>query len=252
MGDPTGMPPPAVPPAPPAPRPPDDLYRTPLYGLPYPPLGYAPDGTPLFVPGQPTGADRPAAGPGEGAPGTPHAAVTGHGLTDETERAATGVARPGSDRRLVGLVALVAVAALGLLALTVGRAALRGDEPVTQPTLPMVISELPTQPPTAAPRAPTEPGAPGVPGQPAGKEVTYEVTASSPTTILYVDDVGLRTTVGASAAWTITFIGSANPLRVLVLAGAGDARCTITVDGRVVAEDRITADSPRRTVSCRA
>ncbi|MDY6809733.1 MAG: hypothetical protein SW127_12050 [Actinomycetota bacterium] len=245
MGDPTGTPPRSAPP--PTPAPPDDLYRAPLYGQLYPPLGYAPDGTPLFVPGQPTGVGSRPTGPDDGAPGAPQVPGT-HG---EPAAQPGPSPRPASDRRLVGLVALVAVAALGLLALTVGRAALRGDEPVTQPTLPMVISELPTRPPTAAPGAPgapTQPGAPGVPGQ----EVTYEVTASSPATILYVDDVGLRTTVGASAAWTITFTGSANPLRVLVLAGAGEAGCTISVDGRVVAEDRITAASPRRTVSCRA
>ncbi|MXP21618.1 hypothetical protein GIY30_09685 [Gordonia sp. HNM0687] len=246
MGDPTGTPPRSAPP--PTPAPADDLYRAPLYGQLYPPLGYAPDGTPLFVPGQPTAAGSRPTGPCDAAPGAPQAP----GTDDEPAGEPAPSPRPATDRRLVGLVALVAVAALGLLALTVGRAALRGDEPVTQPTLPMVISELPTRPPTAAPGAPTQPGAPGVPGQPAGREVTYEVTASSPATILYVDDVGLRTTVGASAAWTITFTGSANPLRVLVLAGAGEAGCTISVDGRVVAEDRITADSPRRTVSCRA
>lgn len=247
MGGPTGTPPRSTPP------PSDDVYRTPIYGQLYPPLGYAPDGTPLFVPGQPTGAPGQASH-GDSSAGTPSGAPADGVTADGTRPIEPGEGvdsgrRPPSDRRLVGLVALVAVAALGLLALTVGRAALRGDEPVTQPTLPMVISELPTQPPTAAPGVP---GGPGDSARTAGKEVTYEVAASSPSTILYVDDVGLRTTVGASAAWTVTFTGSANPLRVLVLAGEGEARCTITVDGRVVAEDRITAQSPRRTVSCRA
>ncbi|MEE4023872.1 hypothetical protein V1Y59_12355 [Gordonia sp. PKS22-38] len=234
MGHPTG-------------QPPDDLYRTPLYPQLYPPLGYAPDGSPIFVPGQPPD-------PGRSTDTTPPQTPDGSVAPDSDKETDDGLQRSPSDRRLVGIVALVAVAALGLLALTVGRAALRGDDPVTQPTLPMVISELPTPPrtPQQEPTAPGDPAVPGNPAQPGGREVVYEVAASSPATILYVDDVGLRTTIGSSTSWTITFTGSANPLRVLVLAGDGEATCSITVDGRVVATDRITAESPRRTVSCRA
>ncbi|AZG46744.1 hypothetical protein [Gordonia insulae] len=225
--------------------PPDDLYRTPLYAQLYPPLGYTPDGRPVFVPGQPSGPDPTLEQRDEVVP-TP---ADDGDVPDETSRRLAS-----SDRRLVGVLALVAVAALSLLAVTVGRAALRDDEPPTaQPDMPVVISELPTRMPTAAPDdEPDTPGAPGGQTLPIGKAVIYEVTTSSPATILYVDDNGLRTTVDDSTKWTITFTGSANPLRVLVLAGQGAATCAITVDGRTVATDRIAAESPRRTVSCRA
>ncbi len=226
--------------------PPDDLYRTPIYGQLYPPLGYAPDGTPQFVPGQqPT---RPQPDPSAGYSPDSDTDDPGSAEPPPDDRRPR---LPKSDRRLVGILALVAVAALGLLALTVGRAALRSDvEPAAGPTLPVVISDVPTRMPTGVPR--DERPTPGAPMVPSGKEVVYEVTATSPTTILYVDDNGLRTTVGAPTNWTITFTSTSNPLRILVLAGEGDARCSISVDGRTVSSDRISAQTPRRTVSCRA
>ncbi|MYR07438.1 hypothetical protein GTV32_14490 [Gordonia sp. SID5947] len=240
MGQPSGPPPRAGDRPPP---PPDDLYRIPLYPHLYPPLGYAPDGRPIFVPGEPE---------------KPSTAVDGTEAPDSgvlTDEAPTAVRVRSSERRLVGVLALVAVAALGLLAVTVGRASLRDDPPPTADReMPVIITQLPTQTPTAPPGGDTDemPGAPNSPGSPAGKEIVYEVTASSPTTILYVDADGLRTTIGAPTTWTVSFTGTANPLRVLVLAGDGDAQCLIKVDGRPVAADRISAQSPRRTVSCRA
>ncbi|GAB91845.1 hypothetical protein [Gordonia rhizosphera] len=232
-------------------RPLDDLYRTPLYPQLYPPLGYAPDGTPIFVPGQ------------QGAPPSPPLEpIADSGSGDSAGADEAPPAAPGrgdrSDRRLIGVLSLVAIAAIGLLALTVGRAALRTDEPAAAPTLPVFIT--PTEPPTVAPGVPglpgdaTEalPGDPGAPVAPIGKQVVYEVTSAGGATILYVDAAGLRTTIGAPSPWTLSFTGSANPLRVLVLAGPGAASCVIKVDGRIVAADRISADSTRRTVSCRA
>ncbi|MGC4960559.1 hypothetical protein [Gordonia sp. DT101] len=244
MGQPSGPPPRAG-----DRPPPDDLYRIPLYPHLYPPLGYTPDGRPIFVPGE---QDRPPAP--EGMPGAPDSGLP---TTDDAPRPAASAR--SSDRRLVGVLAIVAVAALGLLAMTVGRAALRDDpQPAADRQLPVVITQLPTQMPTQMPTAPPGgdpdevPGGPNSPASPVGKEIVYEVTASSPTTILYVDAEGLRTRIGAPTTWTVSFTGTANPLRVLVLAGDGDAQCLIKVDGRPVAADRITAQSPRRTVSCRA
>ncbi|WAC57869.1 hypothetical protein [Gordonia sp. SL306] len=244
MGQPSGPPPRAG-----DRPPPDDLYRIPLYPHLYPPLGYAPDGRPIFVPGEP---ERPSAPPD----GTSNGPDSGIPATDAPTPAAGA---RSSDRRLVGVLAIVAVAALGLLAMTVGRAALRDDpQPAADQQLPVVITQLPTELPTQMPTAPPGgnpdevPGDPNSPASPVGKEIVYEVTASSPTTILYVDADGLRTTIGAPTTWTVRFTGTGNPLRVLVLAGDGDAQCLIKVGGRPVAADRITAQSPRRTVSCRA
>ncbi|MFW0786174.1 hypothetical protein AAFP35_16845 [Gordonia sp. CPCC 206044] len=254
MGQPTGQQP-RPPVDPPSGPPADDLYRTPLHPQLYPPLGYGPDGTPIFVPGQKAPVAGPAAGAGADG-GPPRAPEEAAGLPEPDGRRRREQA---SDRRLVGVLALVAVAALGLLALTVGRAALRDDESTTatEPTLPMVIPEAPTGLPTAPGQ---EPGGgsdeiPGVvpndPASPAGKEVVYQVTASTATTILYVDAEGLRTTVGAPSPWTVSFTANANPLRILVLAGRGAASCEIKVDGQTIASDQITETSTRRTVSCR-
>ncbi|MFW0797070.1 MmpS family transport accessory protein [Gordonia sp. CPCC 205515] len=223
-----------------------DLYARPLERL-YPPLGFGPGGMPMTVTGE---------APPPGRPAVADASTTPEPARDTPSPVAAAGRRRSNARGIVAfLVILLLVVVLGYRLLGRG-----GDEldTATRSTGPVQITELPQVTP-GVPTAPGDtPGAiPGVPTEPgiaAGKEVVYEVTSATSTsapTIIYVDAVGLRTTVGATIPWSVTFTGTSNPLRILVLAGTGDAACTIKVDGQVIARDEIDDASPRRTVSCR-
>lgn len=229
----------------PTPRP-DDLYRRPLQQL-YPPLGFTDEGAPVFVPGRPEPLYPPTP-----SPTTP----VDESSTRRDDAPAVPPPPPRrSERRLVGVLALLAVAALALFAITVGRSVLgnQDTDTATEPSIPVIITAVPTAPDTPDNSGPggTAPGADG--SSPAiGKDVIYQVTSDAPTTIVYVDGDGLRTMVGAPTSWMVTFVGNSNPLRILVLAGSGAATCTIKIGGQTVASDTISADSPRRTATCRA
>ncbi|MGV9709640.1 hypothetical protein ACWDTI_03135 [Gordonia sp. NPDC003424] len=224
-------------------RPADDVYARPLERL-YPPLGFGPDGMPRTVGPQPVSTPAPAAPD----PTTTSPVIDGDtGVDDSTPMPR----RTSSNRGLWRGLALVVVLVVGLF-LIVHTWAGRNADTVTQPPVPITLPTLPTIMPTIPSEGPgAQPGLPANPTAPIGREVVYQVMSTTSTTIIYVDPRGLRTMIGAPNTWSVTFTATSNPLRILVLAGGGAASCTITVDGRVVATDQITEESPRRTVSCR-
>ncbi len=231
-------------------------YLQPLYPDLYPPLGHAPDGTPLFTPGQPTRTQKAAA---EAAARAVESSDYPDGTTPAPDSGSDGslASRGGLGRPL----ALVAIAVLVVLCAALLLSMRDDSEQTTLPdyTPTLTLEPSPEQPPFNQPTViPGQPGTqpdqqlPGAPSDSVGKSVVYEVTLSDTGSIIYVDDTGLRTATGAPSKWTVAFTGTGNPLRVLVISGVGDAACKITVDGAVVASDSVTADSPRRTLSCRA
>ncbi|SKZ32224.1 Uncharacterised protein [Mycobacteroides abscessus subsp. abscessus] len=240
---------------------PEDLYRAPLMPGLYPPLGFAPDGTPRFVPGQQP--SQTAAGPQTSAPG---GATPPHGgpPPDETEPDPTDFdderRQPKSPGKFgTGVVfALVAAVVLGLVfygfSLIRQSGAQSQDAPATLTIVDPTVPDVPTQqqqpgnpmlPPGATP-APRD-------SDTAGRSVTYDATIEGSGTILYVDDVGLRSEFTPPPTWHLEFTAGSAPLRLLVLAGQNSsASCEIKVDGQSVSIDRVDAGSARRTASCRA
>ncbi|MFT4125562.1 MAG: hypothetical protein QM662_04960 [Gordonia sp. (in: high G+C Gram-positive bacteria)] len=238
---------------------PADDYRTPLLPGGYPPLGYSATGIPRFRPGDLTapsagavpGGEVPAGGPSAGDPGS--VAVTPPPRSAAGGRRILGLGL--STGITVGAIAVVVVVVLGVVMF--GTGLLRRDRqtielPQATPTaeLPPEITGLPT-----SGRVPHTSGAPRVPGGGAlvepGTEVTYTVTIDGTGTILYVDDEGIRTEVSPGQRWTLTFSAGVNPVRLLVIVGRqSSATCAISVAGRTIVADRVTADSRRRTAAC--
>lgn len=218
-----------------------DPYREPfLPGQIYPPLGFAPDGTPQYLPGQ-----QPAPPPRREA--QPPVVVR-----DEEPP------QQRSGNRLLGIVTVAAILAFVLLAVTIGRALTSNDQESDAQQVPTIIQvpDTPTDQMPQVPGIPTnEPDTPGapIPGQipSAGKAIEYQVTSSTPATIIYSGERGLQTVIGAPTTWSTRFTGAGGPLRVLVLAGEGAASCRITVDGKPMVSDEIAPESIRRLVSCR-
>ena len=243
----------------------------------YPPLGYAPDGTALYQPGQPPPAPpshtptnrpgpqghpayaggQPPAGP-PGAVPPPDGAPSGPGK--QPARA------PGVGATAIAL-ALAGVVLLG--AIVVGGAMLRSESPQADAPETTIDFGPPTgyqQPPVVpgpndpgtGPHGPGggQPGQGGLPGgggTQAGKAVSYEVTIDGTGTILYVDDQGVRSEFAPTPTWRVSFTATSNPLRVMVIAGGrSSVSCEIKVEGATVAADRVTSDSSRRTASCLA
>ena len=222
--------------------------QTPASSQLYPPLGYASDGTALFTPGQPTNTELRAAEQAEREQARA-AAEAAAGADDETR-----IPKVSTTSLIVclGLVVLVAVAIVGF-------SGMFRNEP-TEPPLadpPTTIDTVPLprtfEPPRLTPDGPggSAPGGPDERVNPQDKPVTYEVAIDGQATILYVDAMGLRSEFAPSNPWSVEFTGSDNPLRLLVIAGTGSgAKCSITVDGKVVVKDTVTASSARRTASC--
>lgn len=239
------------------PGPGSDDYRTPLLPGDYPPLGYSADGLPRYRPADLT-ARRVASPPVGHSPTT--GGIEGPWAGPPEQAGGTLAQRPptrgSSVERGVGVTVLafvlVGIVIVGLVFF--GMRSLREQTPTV--SLPPVQNTETFTIPTV----PADPSAPGTEQQrprggstPQGAEVTYTVNIDGVGTILYVDDVGVRTEFSPPPAWTVTFTASRNPLRLLVVAGDGSsARCTITVGGRVVATDNVDATSSRRTASCLA
>ncbi|GAC67706.1 hypothetical protein [Gordonia soli] len=231
-----------------------DLYRRPLSGGLYPPLGHGPDGTPLFVPGQPLRSERPPTPP-------PSDDGAGPETVDSPDRA---------RRPFAGLAVAVVLLVVAVLVAVAGASWLRPDPTPDDSALPTIteLPEVPTYPTAPRTRTPDtdQPGArqpglvpPGGTDDPTapridatGKSIVYETTVSGTATLLYIDDGGLQTVISAPPTWTIAFTGSTMPLRLLVIAGDGTASCTIKVDGKVVVTDRVGETTAARTASCTA
>ncbi|MCR5980349.1 hypothetical protein GDN83_21880 [Gordonia jinghuaiqii] len=215
----------------------------------YPPLGYAPDGTALFRPGQPTNTELNLAERAERE--ARDAEARAEAAADSTS--GSRIPKVSTSTLMVGLgvVVLVVIAFVGLSGLRNSAP----ERPVAEP--PLITDTMPDPRTFEPPRlTPPEPGTPS-PGQPGGrvdaenKPVTYEATIDGQATILYVDDAGLRSEFAPSNPWTVEFTGGVNPLRLLVIAGTGSgARCSISVDGEVVVQDTVSSSSARRTASC--
>ncbi|MGV9673390.1 MULTISPECIES: hypothetical protein [unclassified Gordonia (in: high G+C Gram-positive bacteria)] len=266
----------------PRPNGPRDDYRTPLLPGNYPPLGYSANGMPRYTPADlhPTAADGrrsgiggvglatapPAALSTTAATGTPAAGYGGRaavGAPDATSSRPAG-GTPGRPRRFLGMepgvgitvgaVVVVGVVLIGLVIVGIG--SLRQPTPtVTLPpatiTDDQTIPTLPTEPSLPGTAEPSVPRGGGT--VPVGAAVTYTVTIDGSGTILYVDDVGVRTEFAPPPTWTVSFEAGRNPLRLLVVAGRGSsAQCSITVDGEQVVTDSVDAQSTRRTASCLA
>ena len=227
----------------------DDPYgQTPVSPRLYPPLGYAPDGTALFTPGQPTNTEL---------------RIAEHAAREEARAEAASSDGPDDESRITKVSTSSLIVCLGLVVLVavaiVGFSGMFRNEP-TEPPLadpPTTIDTVPLprtfEPPRLTPDGPgqTAPGGPDERVNPQDKPVTYDVAIDGQATILYVDSLGLRSEFAPSNPWSVEFTGGDNPLRLLVIAGTGSgAQCSITVDGRVVVEDTVTASSPRRTASC--
>lgn len=249
MGQPTGQRPDGA-----------DDYRTPLLPGNYPPLGYSDRGLPRY-----TAADLAAGGTPQTAPRHDVAPVPLSDGPDGGEMGAAGTdaepphhpRRSGEERGVGATVVIFAVVGLVIVGLVVF--GVRSLHQQQNPTI-----TLPTADPTDTYSLPVLPTRPGVPSQPGGDQpgggsggatpgaqVTYTVTINGVGTILYVDDVGVRTDFTPPPNWTVTFAASRNPLRLLVVAGDGSsAHCTITVAGRPVADDSVEASSTRRTATC--
>ncbi|UEA60633.1 hypothetical protein LK459_07295 [Gordonia otitidis] len=249
---------------------PEDLYRAPLMPGLYPPLGFAPDGTPLFRPDQrqpsttqtsraewPQSTNDPAGMPypGDGtAPPVPPDAPFDDAAPDEQRR------QPQSPGRFgVGLVfALVAAVVVGLVfygfSLIRQSSAQSQDAPTTLTIVDPTTPDIPNgQQQPGNPMPP--PGATGAPrdSDTTGRAVTYDATIEGSGTILYVDDVGLRSEFTPPPTWHLEFTAGSAPLRLLVLAGVNSsASCEIRVDGQTVSTDRVGPESTRRTATCRA
>ncbi|RPA64884.1 hypothetical protein EF294_07300 [Gordonia oryzae] len=252
MGQPTGQRPDGA-----------DDYRTPLLPGNYPPLGYSDRGLPRY-----TAADLAAGGRPQTASRHHVGPVTlSDGLDgDEMGTAGTDAEPPHHPRRSGeerGVGATVVISAVvGLMIVGLAVVGVRSLHHQQNPTI-----TLPSAEPTAIyslPVLPTRPGLPTPPGgdQPGGgsgdgsgttpgAQVTYTVTINGVGTILYIDDVGVRTDFTPSSNWTVTFAASRNPLRLVVVAGDGSSvHCTITVAGRPVADDSVEISSTRRTATC--
>lgn len=227
----------------------------------YPPLGFAPDGTPLFWPGQQTphpGARRPDDS-GRQAPDQDRTTAS---ADDDSPPAPQSRPRRTTDTvptvRSMAITA-AALAAAVILVVLVAIAFLRAgpdQDSTTAADLPTFTTETFTRIPTTGPRlTPSRPdrSTPRSPAgiDPAGKQITYQVTIEGTATILYVDAAGLRTEFAPPATWKYTFTGSYNPLRLIVVVGSGStATCTITVDGRAVVNDEVGPTSAKRSASC--
>ncbi|MGC4935214.1 hypothetical protein ACLQ3C_16205 [Gordonia sp. DT30] len=265
MGQPTGHRPDA------GGGPPGDDYRTPLLPGDYPPLGYSEGGLPRYAPADLTATTRRAGpgsavtgplpgqpgfgqpGPGQPGPGQvgagPGSGGPGDGPPAGRRRRRRGV-EPGPGAT-IGAFTIVGLVIVGLIIF--GVRSFREETPTVtlptaQPTDTYSIPVLPTQPslPGTGPQQP-----PGGSTAPPGAQVTYTVDIDGTGTILYVDDVGVRTDFAPRPNWTVTFTAGRNPLRLLVVAGDGSAaKCTITVAGRPVADDSVDATSTRRTATC--
>lgn len=213
----------------------------------YPPLGYAPDGTALFRPGQPTNTELRIAEQAE---------------REEARAAARSAAVPDDESRITKVSTSTLIVCLGLVVLVavaiVGFSGIFRNEPTELPLAdPPTTIDVPLprtfEPPQLTPDDPGRP-VPGGPDErvnPQDKPVTYDVAIDGQATILYVDAMGLRSEFAPSNPWSVQFTGGDNPLRLLVIAGTGSgAKCSIKVDGKVVVEDTVTASSARRTASC--
>ena len=245
---------------------PEDLYRAPLMPGLYPPLGFAPDGTPRFVPGQEP--SRTAAGPQTYAPGgatpppgglPPNPTEPGRTEPDPTEFDDERRQPKSPGKFGTGVVfALVAAVVLGLVfygfSLIRQSDALSQDAPTTLTIADPTTPDVPTQ--QQQPNNPmVPPGATPAPHDRStdGRSVTYDATIEGSGTILYVDDVGLRSEFTPPPTWHLEFTAGSAPLRLLVLAGLNSsASCEIKVDGQSVSIDRVDAGSSRRTATCRA
>lgn len=239
-----------------------DTYRAPLLPGDYPPLGYSPAGVPRYHP-----ADLGSPSPGPASPQTPSTGAPTPTLAEDRPAGPTGltpprsVGSPSAGRRFLGLepgvgvtvgaAAVIGVLLIGLVFWGVGSLLREPTPTVVLP--PATITDEPTLP--TLPTDPSQPGrpTPSVPGGsvPIGAQVTYRVTIDGTGTILYVDNVGVRTEFAPPPTWTVNFTAGRNPLRLVVVAGGGSsAECAITVDGREVISDRVEAASTRRTASC--
>ena len=243
---------------------PEDLYSAPLMPGLYPPLGFAPDGTPRFVPGQQP--SRTAAGPQAAAPAgvTPQSGGVGApppGPTEPGPSIFDDERRPPKSPGKFGTgVVFVLVAAVVLGLVFYGFSLIRQSDAQSQDapaTLTLVDPTTPDVPPQQQqpdnPMVP--PGATPAPrdSDTAGRSVTYDATIEGSGTILYVDDVGLRSEFTPPPTWHLEFTAGSAPLRLLVLAGLNSsASCEIKVDGQSVSIDRVNAGSSRRTATCRA
>ncbi|TSD94765.1 hypothetical protein FOV72_16295 [Gordonia rubripertincta] len=226
----------------------DPYVQTPAPSQLYPPLGYAPDGTALFRPGQPTNTELRIAEQAS----RDEARVAAESTRESDDESRLATVSTSSLIVCLGLVVLVAVAIVGFSGMFRNQPT---EPPLADP--PTTIDTVPLPRTFEPPRlTPDDPGrsAPGGPDQrvnPQDKPVTYEVTIDGQATILYVDSMGLRSEFAPSNPWSVEFTGGDNPLRLLVIAGTGSgAKCSITVDGKVVVEDAVTATSARRTASC--
>ena len=246
-----------------------DDYRTPLLPGNYPPLGYSPGGAPRYTPADLT---APAQQAGTAQAGATQAesggAYAGTATAQRPSDASPGDApdRPYRDqptpRRFLGVepgvgVTVGAFLVVGVLVVALLVTAVRvlspdddysdriGSAPLTDDYEPTI----PTAPQFSVPR---NPGGTGVPrGVPTGQEVTYRVTLEGSGTILYVDDVGVRTEFSPPPTWTLEFTAGANPLRLLVVVGEGSsAHCAILVGGSEVASDDVAPQSTQRTATC--
>lgn len=215
-------------------------YRPPLAaGQSYPPLGYSDTGAPMFTYDD---RERALAGPQPVMAAPP-------------ESPAPVVAPPPPENRrnlaigLAAVVVLVLTVALGFVFLgdSDETPVDRANPPASQPTDDPYLQQLPEQPESSVPRDP-EAGDPAPGTGPA--TVVYEVE-SGPATILFVQGTRVRLEQNSKGTWKRTIRGSQRQLlRVtVILAGDEPASCSITVDGKVVAEES-TGPTPTGMLTC--
>lgn len=217
-------------------------YRAPVGpGQQYPPLGYDEHGRPQYTYRSPSEVAAPAAEPAR-----PAAA------------ASPQVPPPPPPRRsetigiVVAISAVVVVVALGLLVLWPGD---DGSEIAEPPRPPATFDQPAITPGTTAPRVPRSRTPDSAPRGPAvdvvGKEVVYTVETDGRASIVFIDGEAVRVASAEGRTWTVSFTGTAMPVRVTVVVAAGtEASCRIEVDGDVVASDAVDGTDSSGMLSC--
>lgn len=234
--------------------PPPDYAPPSGYG---PPPGYAPPGgqhtPPPGMPSGPPAASYSAPPGGYSGPPSQGSFAGGYGGPPPPP----GYGTPGytgppppapkkSNAPLIGVILAVALLLCGgvvtagvLVVNTVTDRAKEAIEPITDPTLPTLPTDVPELP-TDLPTLPTD--VPDLPGEGKAFTVVYEVTGDGPADILYAEKLGEqpKRLSGVDLPWKLEVPMQGSAL-VLVSGfrtetGDGEISCRATVDGEEVAQ----------------